>query len=263
MAPEVAEFLGWVLRRAGVEPANYRQTALARRLQACLRSLHVRTIEEARAALSRQPELATAAAGALLIGVTSFFRDPNVFDYLDQKILPSLAPPGQGLRVWSAGCADGAELYSMAILLAEHHRLTGSHLLGTDCRAEALQRARRGWFDVRWLLGGLPEALRDRHFVRDAAGWRIDEAMRQVVCWAQSDLLSEPLFDAPLWDLILCRNVAIYLEPAAAASLWTRLTTRLREGGILVVGKAERPDAEQPLRRLAPCLFQKLGGVRA
>jgi len=303
LEPHVVDFLTWVLSRAGVEFHNYRRTALARRLRACLRSVHAESIEAARATLTQDPQQMTASISALLIGVTGFFRDPKVFQYLDAVVLPAMAAERRNLQVWSAGCADGAELYSVAMLLAEHRLLDRSYLLGTDCRADALQHARRGWFDARCQTDRLSDTLRESYFHRAGHGWQICEAIRQTTHWAQGDLLSDSppaetggglapastredlsvsamtdrdrpgavpprirtatLPGAPQWDIVLCRNVAMYFEPSAATTLWTRLTGNLREGGILVTGKAERPPAEPPWRRLAPCVFQKRTGGKA
>lgn len=255
--PDAAAFLAWVLDRGGLELDDYRIVALARRLRACLRSLHVQSLAEARARVTNRPELLTVALSALLIGVSEFFRDTHVFASLDREILPTLAARGRTLRAWSAGCADGAELYSVAMLLAEHHLLEESYLLGTDCRADAIQRARRGWFDQRWHLTGLPANMRQTYFVRSDNGWQVRARIHQATRWTCGNILQQSAPESPSWDIVLCRNVAIYLEPPATAALWTRLTGSLRKGGILVVGKAERPPAQLPLRQLTPCIFQR------
>lgn len=258
LEPEAKRFLESLLARAGVELACYRGAPLARRLQACLRSLRARSLSEAWERLVREPDQVAQAASTLLIGVTQFFREPAVFSYLDKAVLPKLSASGTGLRVWSAGCADGAELYSVAMLLAGHELLDGSTLLGTDCRLDAIRHAQRGWFDSTQLQS-LDEGRRQTYFVPHQRGWQICGALRQAALWQQGDALAGPPAGQPSWDLILCRNVAIYLEPTAAARLWTVLVGSLRIGGILVVGKAERPQQQLSLLRSAPCVFEKRG----
>ena len=213
---------------------------------------------EARSRLQREPERVAAALSAVLIGVTDFFRDPQVFAYLDDVVLPKLSAGGRPLRVWSAGCADGAELYSMAILLAHRGLLDGSTLLGTDCRQEGIRKAERGWFD-RSQVAHLPVPLRETFFAAEAGGWRVCNRLRQAVCWKQGNILSDQPTDAASWDLILCRNVAIYLEPAASALLWSRLLRALRVGGVLVVGTAERPASSGSPVRLAAVRVREKG----
>ncbi len=254
--PEVMDYLAFLLRYVGVDPQHYRGTPLSRRLQPCLRGLESRSIQEARASLEQEPERIAGAVSTILIGVTEFFRDRQVFACLDEVVLPKLAASGQPLRVWSAGCADGAELYSVAMLLARRGLLSGSTLAGTDCRADALDKAQRGWF-ARSQAERLPPSFREAFLLRVGTGWRVSDILRQAVCWNQGNILAALPADAPCWDLILCRNVAIYLQPAAAALLWSRLLQSLRAGGVLVVGKAERPDGRRPLGRLAPCVFEK------
>lgn len=210
---------------------------------------------EARARLEREPASIPAAVSTLLIGVTDFFRDRPVFDYLDEVVLPQLAAERAGLRVWSAGCADGAELYSVGMLLARHGLLQQSRLRGTDCRADAVVHAQRGWYEAS-RLRGLDPSLRGVFFVQEGGGWGVCEALRSATEWGQESMLSDsPSGDR--WDLILCRNVAIYFEPAASVRLWARLAGALDPDGVLVLGKAERPQGQNSLVRLSPCVYIK------
>ncbi len=117
-APEAA-FAAWVLARAGLDPAEYRREPLARRVPACLRALKAGSMEAARAAIEAQPDLLETAMGALVIGVTAFFRDADAFDTLKRMVIPAWQAQPAPRRVWSAGCSSGAELYSVAMLLAE------------------------------------------------------------------------------------------------------------------------------------------------
>ncbi|MHB0956221.1 MAG: CheR family methyltransferase [Pirellulaceae bacterium] len=257
LAPDAQRFVAWLLDRGGVDPACYRAAPLARRLGACLRFLRAPSIADARERLEREPERLSGAISALLVGVTEFFRDPSVFSYLENVGLFKLSAAGAGLRVWSAGCADGAELYSVAILLAERRLLEGSTLLGTDCRADAIRQAERGLFEPA-RLESLDQRLRHTYFMPHRLGWQVGHRLRGATLWQQRDALTGPPDEERQhWDLILCRNVAIYLKSAATARLWTTLIRSLRIGGILVVGKAERPEQPLSLVRLAPCIFSR------
>ena len=258
LEPEARRFVEWLLKQAGVDPDGYRAAPLARRIRACLRCLRARSVTEARQRLTREPQRVTEAVSALLIGVTQFFREPEVFSYVDKAVLPGLSAGGAGLRIWSAGCADGAELYSVAMLLAGRGLLERSALLGSDCRADAIRHARRGWFDATQLQS-LEEPLRQAYFVPRQRGWQVCDVLRHSTRWLQGDALAGPPLGQPSWDLIFCRNVAIYLQPSAAARLWTVLAGSLRPGGVLVVGKAERPERQSSLAYLAPCVFGKGG----
>lgn len=157
------EFIRWLFRQAGLDTDLYRTGPLSRRVPACLRALRVGTPEAARELLRRQPEKLDQALTALLIGVTAFYRDPVVFNLVRQYVIPTLARTDRGIRVWSAGCSSGAELYTMAILLDEAGLLGRSRLLGTDCRRDALDEARKGSFNSDQVQG-LPGDLRSRFF---------------------------------------------------------------------------------------------------
>jgi len=247
----------WVLAKAGLEAAHYRVRPLSRRSAACLRALRVPSEEAARTLLERQPALLDTALDSLLLGVTEFFRDPPVFEVLRGR-LPALAASTAGsrsLRIWSLSCSIGCELYSIGILLAEAGLLAGTDLLGTDCRKQPLVQAREGLYP-QTLVAAIEPGLRARHF--DAAGdcRRVREPLRSQVQWRQEDLFARDTA-AEEWDMIFWRNTAIYLDPAAASSVWSRLARALRPGGLLVTGKAERPGPVGHLRRVAASVYIK------
>ncbi len=198
-----------------------------------------------------------AALSTLIIGVTSFFRDDFVFETLRTRILPPIvSSTPHGLSAWSVGCSDGAELYSVAMILADMGALEHCHLLGTDCRADAIKRARLGRFDAT-AMHTLPTQY-ERYAVEDSAGGVIVPKIRHSVHWRVSDVLT--LQEPGVWDMILCRNMAMYLSGGAAAGLWERLAASLRPGGILVTGKAERPTGASEFTAAGPCIFRRNRG---
>lgn len=242
----------WLLEQVGVDAQIYRASPLVRRLPACLRQLRSDGPASAQALLQRRAELVPLALDALLIGVSEFFRDAAVFDHLQRVVLPELLRPGRPLRVCSVGSSAGQELYSLAILLAEAGALDGAQLLGVDCRPEAVARASRGVFPS---LEGLPSAFREKYFRADAEGWAAIEPLRRALAWETSDLFawknSEP------WDLILFRNVAIYLTEQHTCRAWEKLTAQLAPGGCIVTGKAETPPRHLQLHRSAHSVYRK------
>lgn len=255
-APEepLDDFLAWVFERAGLQAAAYRPQSLHRRLPACLRALQVRSPRAARDLLERKPALLAKALNALLIGVTAFYREPDVFDALQTKILPELARRNPRLRVWSAACSSGAELYSMAILLSEAGLLEQSYLLGADCRADAIERAKQGLYDAA-TLKLVSSATRDKFFEPAGQHWRPIKALRRHVHWKVADLLTG--VEHGPWDMILWRNAAIYLKSWPADVIWRQLTSVLAPGGVLIAGKAERPPADAGLANAARCIYRR------
>jgi chemotaxis methyl-accepting protein methylase len=266
-------FLAWIFLEARLSARHYRPSSLRRRLPACLRALRVDDVTGARRLLRRHPHFIPVAVGALLLGVTEFFRDASVFDTIERE-LPALlaaaeADAGRRVRVWSAACSDGAELYSVAMLLAEIDALHRCELLGTDCRPEAIATAAKGAFSPTGVRG-TPSTMLERYMPTQncadsppgsASFHRLDARLRAAVRWQQADLLAGP--QPGPWDLVLCRNMAMYLQPFAAERLWRGIVSSLRPGGLLVLGKAERPSASVAgeLCAVAPCVYRRRHGA--
>lgn len=247
-------FPGWVLERCGIgDLSAYRATALNRRIPACLRALHVTSTEEARALLARRPELLETALGSLLIGVSSFFRDRYVFESL-RELLPGVVARRGGVRVLAAGCSCGQELYSVAMLVAELGVLGRSNFVGVDFRSQALEKARAGEFHGPE-LEGLDSKLIEKYFVATDGTRFIIPELRSAVEWRRADLLA--FRPEAMSDLVLFRNVAIYMTGRAARRLWGVLVESIAPGGILVTGKSERPPAGLPLVRLANSIYRR------
>jgi chemotaxis methyl-accepting protein methylase len=259
-------FADWLFHRAGLDPACYKPDSLARRVPACLRALGVDATARARALLRRRPELVPKALDAALVGVTQFFRDADVFATLARDVLPALIRDAATtpIRAWSAGCSTGKELYSVAMLLSDLGVTPArARLLGTDARAAAVDAARAGRF-ADAAVDAVPPDLRDRHFTGHpaappAARWRVGEPLRAMTDWRTGNLLAR--VEPGPWDLVLCRNVAIYLRPDAAARLWQGLASVVRPGGFLVLGRAERPAGVPGLAMVRPCVYRRVAGL--
>jgi chemotaxis methyl-accepting protein methylase len=265
LSDEQQAFVESLFRRCGLHATSYKVETLARRLPACLRALKAGSVEAARSALRRRPELCWVAIDAVLIGVTGFFRDPPAFAGLCGDVLPALAGRrDEPYRIWSAGCSTGAELYSVALLLAQLDALDarggggGGTLLGTDCRPDALAFAARGRYAPP-AVRDVPPSLLAHHFSPEPDGWRLNDDLRAAARWARADVMASPAdaVTAGPWDLILCRNLAIYLQPDAASRLWSRLAAALKPGGVLMLGRAERPLWSRLLEPIGTCLYRR------
>ena len=247
--------LAWVVQQFGLTPESYRRRALNRRLAACQRQVGVRSPEEIRARLEREPALLGPALDALLIGVTEFFRDTAVFERVRYEVLPEILRRRSAVRVYAPGVSSGEELYSVAMLLAESGALARSELTGVDCRPEAIVRARAGVFAPEQ-LAGVPSAWREKYFAPTPTGdWRAVPELRDRMRWVAGDMFNFTLPAQP--DLILFRNVAIYFSAQSAERAWATLVRQLMPGGWLVTGRAEKPPAHAPLVRVAPSIYRK------
>jgi len=256
IAASVHAFFETLLAHVQLRRTAYRCKALERRLAACLRFLRVATPDEARRKIEEQPHLASATVSVALLGVTDFFRDRIVFDRINEYVLPLLIAQHERLRIWSAACSDGPELYSVAMLLAEHRQLGRCELLGTDCREDAIACARTGRYSIERAVG-IDARWRDRFMNRVADEADVIEPLRHATRWKVADLFGDP--EPGPWHMILWRNMAIYLEPAVAESVWRHLCAELVPGGFLVAGKADYAPHGLPLVRVGNCIYRKLG----
>jgi len=247
-------FLKFLFKEGGLELYNYRLGTLKRRIPACLRVLHASNFSDARWVVQQKPALLPAAISTLVIGVTSFFRDGSVWEHLRSEVIPGLLKGRYGLAIWCVGCSEGPELYSLAMMLAEMKLLQRCHLLGTDCRADAIKRARAGQFDEAAIKSVRADLL-TRYFDRQEASWRVKAAIRDAIHWRRANVLT--LHEPGVWDLILCRNMSMYLTADASGKLFPRLEMSLRPGGTLVLGKAERPFAASHLTSIGPCIYRR------
>ncbi len=194
-----------------------------------------RAAGELTGALDHDDELLQAVVDGVTLQETSFFRDVKVFETLEREVLPGLHDP---VVVWSAGCADGHEAYSLAMLLAESGR-TGWRVLGTDVSVGALRRARAGRYPERRLRGLSPER-RERHLVQRDGLWAVRDELRERVHFAHHNLAREPLPPAAEGaQLVLCRNVLIYVDRPDVTAFLDRLHDGLPAGALLLVGAAE------------------------
>ncbi len=181
----------------------------------------------------------------LLIGVTSFFRDPEVWEQLRDVALPELLarfPAGRTLRAWVPGCSTGEEAYSLAIVLKEALETVKSkggpavQIFATDLDADAIDKARQGLFPANIAADVTPERL-GRFFVQAESGYRVGKAIRDLVTFAPQNLIMDPPFTK--LDLISCRNLLIYLTPELQKKLLPLFHFSLNPGGLLVLGSSE------------------------
>lgn len=189
---------------------------------------------------------------------TSFNRDRHPFEELRARILPALAdrllerraaglaPPGGRIRIWCAAAATGQEVYSVAMAVLDF--LAGRPgialgpndfaILATDISRTALEVARRGWYSTAEVARGLAPEQRARHFRADRGGWLAAEPLRRMIDFQRLNLM-DPLPNLGTFDLILCRNVLIYLDEPSRRRIGHGLYQALNPGGFLILGAAE------------------------
>jgi chemotaxis methyl-accepting protein methylase len=237
-----------VLReRSGLDLNLYRDKCIVRRLAVRQRARGAPDLAAYVALLRQDPAELPHLLDALTINVTQFLRNPPTFRVLQERVLPALCRARteagrRTLRVWSAGCATGEEAYTVAILLHEVWRAEGLRqsavIYATDIDRRSLEVAKAGWYLARQ-LNGLPPEMRARYFEEEEEGGRVRVvgSIRRMVFVKRHDLRTPPPFRR--LDLILSRNVLIYLTPEHQQRLLRAFAGVLNPGGILVLGKVE------------------------
>ena len=236
---------------------RYRDDAIDRRVAGWLSARPSTSPRENLEALARQPALREDLVAALTIHVTSWCRDPEAFEALRTHVLPELVARHGHVSVWSAGCADGAEIHSVVWAASEAGLLEQCSFLATDISSRSVARAREGTFGPD-AQEGMPEAWREQATEAGKDGLvRIVPGIRARVAFEVHDLLRDPM--PPTQHLIVCRNVTIHMQDDARDEVWARLGTALPPGGMLFVGNAEHlpPDGPHGCRLVRPFFYEK------
>lgn len=242
---DFTELFAKIERDRGFRGPLYRPRCLRRRIGVRMRARGVDTPKAYAALLDRDPGEYDRLLRVLTINVSRFFRNPETWEVIRTRLLPDLlGRRGRRVTAWSAGAANGEEAYSLAILIWEWlwdagRRWHGIRVIGTDIDAESLDLARRACYEPIALTETPPEVR--RRWFTGTGPYRLKEPIRSRVDFRQLDLLTEPPgFRA---DLILCRNLLIYLDREAQGRVFDTFREVLRPGGYLVLGRVETLEA--------------------
>ena len=263
------EILALLRTRTGHDFSGYKKPTVLRRLQRRIGLSRVSSLEEYARVLRQSPVEVTSLADDLLIHVTGFFRDPEAWDALRDKVIVPLVrsrEPGGPVRGWVTACSSGEEAYSLAMLLVEESDRAGKALdikiFATDLADRALAHARSGIYP-----GGIeseisPDRL-TRFFVGEDEMYRVRPELRDRVVFAPQNVLQDPPFSR--LDIASCRNLLIYLEPQVQQRVLGLLHFGLREGGALFLGSSETISGVdglfEPIDKKAR-IFRRVGAKR-
>ena len=229
--------------RTGNDFAAYKGNTIQRRIERRMNVHQTQNLRQYLRFIQANPHELDALFQELLIGVTSFFRDPQAFEALAHKGLPALVEgkPERGvLRLWVAGCSTGEEAYSLAIVLQEYLtqkklRLT-LQIFASDLDSRAIETARAGLYPV-GIAGDLTPARLQRFFTKEDGSYRIKKDIRDLVVFATHNVLTDAPFTK--MDLLSCRNLLIYLDSTAQHRLLPLFHYALKPKGILFLGSSE------------------------
>lgn len=238
-----ALIIGLLHTATGIDFTHYRSTTILRRTMRRMAMIHQATLAEYEAFLSASPDEITALARDILINVTSFYRDPAVFELIKSEVFPALMKDRAAdlpIRLWVVGCSTGQEVYSMAIELIEylaHHPVRPQvQIFATDISDWALAKARLGWYPES-LAEEIPPDRLARYFTKEANGFRIVKSIRDLCVFAKHDITADIPFSRI--DLISCRNVLIYLGTVLQRRVFASFHVSLKPSGFLLLGSSE------------------------
>lgn len=229
----------------GIDFSHYKPNTVLRRIDRRLQLNRSVDLDEYVEQLRNDRQECNSLYKDLLIGVTRFFRDPDLFERLKAEVIPELlakVSPSDEIRAWVAGCATGEEAYSLAILF--HEALVASNrplnvkIFATDVHRASLEFASTGLYDEAALTEVSAERLA-RYFVKQAVKYQVSQELRKMIVFAPHNIIK----DAPFTklDLISCRNLLIYLQTSAQKKALSLFHFGLKTGGVLVLGPSESP----------------------
>ena len=246
-------------QKSGHDFSLYKKNTLLRRIE---RRKGVHQIENIRhyvRFLQENPEEIEILFRELLIGVTSFFRDKEVWEMLKEKILPTLikeSPGGSILRAWVPACSTGEEVFSLAIVFKEALEITkGSksltlQIFATDLDNNAIEVARKGYFSKNIVADVSPERI-NKYFTEEENGYRVITSIREMVVFAPQNVIKDPPFTK--LDILSCRNMLIYMEPELQKKVISLFHYSLNPNGIMILGTAETLGvAAEGFKELSP-----------
>lgn len=238
-----------ILDERGLDVSQYKENYLKRRFGIRVRANKADNYFNYMNVLDSEPQEYVELIDTLDVNVTEFFRNPEVFEVLGTQILPQLIANKleQGkntIRIWSAGCSDGKETYSIAMLL---HELLGWKIRnfdilikGTDYDPSVLNKARKGVYETYGLIDiqeQVPSNYLNKYFICEGDSYTIKPDVKELTLFRHHDLISGRKFSR--FDMILCRNVTIYFSRELQDKLYMDFYSALNNRGYLVMGKTE------------------------
>ncbi len=258
-AEGLTRVIGYIADSMAFEPDSYNESYLDRRVSARMRRTDCEEYTEYLDVLSNSQDEREALLDALSVNVTSFFRNPDVWERL-RDVLADLTKSGGTVRCWSAACSDGREPYSIAMLARDdpNIRERSVKITATDIDAETLEAARNGVYestrttDIGSQLEPLSDPKEHVDIDEEADTFAVRDPVKRMVSFEQHDLISGRSKNG--YDLVLCRNLLIYIDKSYKEPIFETLTDAIADEGFLTIGKSETlprtfRDAYEPYDR--------------
>ena len=224
----------------------YKNPTIDRRIERRVKITHNTDITTYRMMIESDPKELELLYKDLLIGVTSFFRDPEAFERLENLVFPTFLEHSsvEAIRIWNAGCASGEEVYSILIMLLEflekNNKAIPVKVFATDLHRGSLRRASNAVYSAEDIQA-VPKELVEKYFKKVPGGFEVRRALREMVVFARHNLIEDAPFTR--MDLVVCRNLLIYLNKEAQSKVFGLFGYSLKKNGHLFLGSSENiPD---------------------
>jgi two-component system CheB/CheR fusion protein len=254
---------------SGVDFTHYKQSTMVRRIERRMGIKQMEKLSDYLHYLYQSPTEVNTLYREFLIGVTRFFRDPEVFERIRADVIPAIFANkmrGESIRMWVAGCSTGEEAYSLAILLTEYMETTGRHMdvkvFATDLDKNALEFAGKGIYPESIAADISSEHLQN-YFIKSGDSYTVTRRIREMVIFAQQNIIIDPPFSKV--DLISCRNVLIYLQSSLQKKVISAFQFSLNPDGFLILGTSETIGEAEDFfhcRDVKLKIYQYKGGFR-
>ena len=267
--PDLQTIFGLLKASSGVNFLNYKKNTILRRITRRMILNKIETTKKYITFLKENPTERQALFDDMLINVTGFFREPDAFTIIKEKVLPDLIKHSNTnnlLRVWVPGCSTGEEAYSVAIALAECLQENGKiniQIFGTDINAKNIEIARRGIY-LKTIEDSVSKSQLEKYFLKTNGNYQITKTIRDKCIFAKHDITQDPPFSN--LDLIVCRNVLIYIDSPLQEKIISIFNYSLKPDGFLILGESESvgkfTNIFEPIAKRGPVFRKKSGQPR-
>lgn len=250
------EFKSKIYKQFALNLDGYKEKQLKRRIDSLMQSQGFKDYSSYFQALVKDEKQLNKFLDKVTINVSEFFRNPEIFEILEKKILPMLLAKKSKLKIWSAACSNGCEPYSVAIIMDEIAPQGLLRLEATDIDKKILEVAKAGKYDPRFLKNVSPQRLA-KYFRKEGDQYCIIETIKRMVTFRYHDLLLDKYGSG--YDLIICRNVTIYFTPEMQDYLYANFYQALAPGGVLFIGATENMLKYRDFgyEKISPWFYQK------
>lgn len=233
---DLVYFEQWVLKEFNINLSAYKSNQLHRRILSLMSRVGVNSVDEYIALLKKDQSQRQKFLDFITINVSEFFRNPEIFEELKEKMKTELLNKNNSLKIWSAACSIGAEPYSLAMLL-DNIAPSGRHkIIATDIDNTILEKAKLGEYSYSEVKNVKKDYL-NKYFKVSGDKYLIDQKIKSMVTFKKHDLILEPYEKD--FDLIVCRNVVIYFNQDIKDEIYKKFSSSLKKGGLLFVGATE------------------------